>query len=81
MVATFSHHLSIIMTTGKTIQSLRRKAGFSQEQLAEKCNLHRTYIGALERDEKSPTIVTLEKIVQSLNVSLSDFFLHYENMS
>ncbi|MEK0351074.1 MAG: helix-turn-helix transcriptional regulator [Nitrosopumilus sp.] len=69
------------MTTGKTIQSLRRKAGFSQEQLAEKCNLHRTYIGALERDEKSPTIVTLEKIVQSLNVSLSDFFLHYENMS
>ncbi|MBT3478650.1 MAG: helix-turn-helix transcriptional regulator [Candidatus Marinimicrobia bacterium] len=62
------------MAIGKTLRSLRKKAKLSQEELAEKCNLHRTYIGALERDEKSPTISTLTKIVNALNISMSDFF-------
>jgi|APSaa5957512622_1039677.scaffolds.fasta_scaffold01951_13 transcriptional regulator with XRE-family HTH domain len=70
----FSHQNDSIMAIGKTLRSLRKKAKLSQEELAEKCNLHRTYIGALERDEKSPTISTLTKIVNALNISMSDFF-------
>jgi len=63
------------MKIGKNIRTLRKNKKLSQEQLAERCNLHRTYIGALERDEKSPTIDTLEKIVKALEIPLSDFFL------
>ena len=63
------------MKIGKNIRTLRKNKKLSQEQLAERCNLHRRYIGALERDEKSPTIDTLEKIVKALEIPLSDFFL------
>ncbi|MBR0076976.1 MAG: helix-turn-helix transcriptional regulator [Bacteroidales bacterium] len=42
----------------------------SQEELAYKCGLHRTYIGAIERGEKSPTLNTIEKIAKGLNVQI-----------
>lgn len=48
--------------------------GISQERFAEICNVHRTYIGAIERGEKSPTLKTIEKIANGLNVQISEFF-------
>lgn len=70
--------MSIAKAIGSTLRDLRKSQGLSQEKLAEKAGLHRTYIGALERGEKSPTVETLSKIVAALDVSLSDFFSHYE---
>ncbi len=70
--------MNITKAVGSTIRDLRKSQGLSQEKLAEKAGLHRTYIGALERGEKSPTVETLSKIVLALNVSLSDFFVHCE---
>lgn len=57
---------------GKRLSELRRENGLSQESFALKCGLDRTYIGILERGEKSPTLNTLHRLASHLNVSLSD---------
>jgi transcriptional regulator with XRE-family HTH domain len=44
----------------------------SQEQLAEKANLHRTYIGMIERAEKNITLLNIEKIANALDVKITD---------
>lgn len=54
------------------LKRLRKKLGISQEDFAEKCGLHRTYIGAIERSERNITLQTLEKIAESLGVSPQD---------
>lgn len=59
---------------GKRVAELRRKLGYSQEQFAFKCNVDRTYIGTIERGEKSPTLNTIDKIASALGVSKSELF-------
>lgn len=51
---------------GETIRARRRKAHLSQEQLAEKADLTRNYIGDIERAEKKITLETLAKIAKAL---------------
>lgn len=55
---------------GKRVAELRNEQHISQEELAYRCGLHRTYIGAIERGEKSPTLNTIEKIAKGLNVQI-----------
>ncbi|MCQ2350523.1 MAG: helix-turn-helix transcriptional regulator [Paludibacteraceae bacterium] len=62
---------AINIAFGKRIAEIRKKQGLSQEELAFQCGLHRTYVGAIERGEKSPTIETIQKISQGLNISIS----------
>lgn len=57
---------------GKRLSELRKMQGLSQEAFAYKFGFDRTYIGMLERGEKSPTLNTLERIAGSLNLTLSD---------
>ena len=59
---------------GLRIAELRRQLNISQEELAERCGVHRTYIGSIERGEKSPTLNTIEKFARGLNVELIDLF-------
>lgn len=59
---------------GAHIRKLRIERGMSQEQLAEKAQVHRTYVGMLERGEKNATITTLVKISAALNVSINQLF-------
>jgi transcriptional regulator with XRE-family HTH domain len=54
---------------GEEIRKARLKAGLSQESLADKSGLHRTYISLLERNKKSPTLETLFRICHALGVS------------
>lgn len=49
----------------------REKRGWSQEELAFECNLHRTYISGVERGVRNPTVVVLQKIADALGVSAS----------
>ena len=63
---------------GLLLRQIRVGKGLSQEDLAFKCDLHRTYIGSIERGEKVATIVTLEKITNALDASLSQLFTTYE---
>ena len=59
---------------GKRIKALRIEKGLSQEDLAYKSNLDRTYITYVENARKNVTIETLFKITQALDISLSEFF-------
>lgn len=59
---------------GARIAELRKQLNISQEELAERCGVHRTYIGSIERGEKSPTLNTIEKFATGLNVSIIELF-------
>ncbi len=48
---------------------LCRRVGLSQEQLAFRSGVTRNYVGGLERGEKSPTLRTLDKLAEALDVS------------
>ncbi len=60
------------MKFGDRVRKFRREKGLSQEQLSFKANLHRTYIGMVERAEKNITLVNIEKIANALGVSLNE---------
>lgn len=63
---------------GKRIRNYRTHMRLSQEELAEKCGLHPTYIGQVERGEKNATIESISKIAGGLNVPLSTLFENIE---
>ena len=50
------------------VRHLRLAKGWSQEELAARCNLHRTYVGAIERGERNITLNTLEQVAGALGV-------------
>lgn len=54
------------------IVRLRRSKGLSQEELADVCGLHRTYVGSVERGERNVTLSTLEVFAGALGVSVTD---------
>lgn len=59
---------------GERIRHFRKEKGLSQEELADKANLHATYIGQLERGEKNATLESIEKVANALEISLEDLF-------
>jgi transcriptional regulator with XRE-family HTH domain len=60
------------ISIGQRIRTLRLNKGISQEKLAELADLHRTYIGMIERGDKAVTIITLKKLSLALNVSINE---------
>lgn len=60
---------------GNKVAELRKGQKMSQEELADKCGLHRTYLGAIERGEKSPTLNTVYKIAKGLNININQLFI------
>ena len=65
----------ILIKFGQKIRTIRLRQHLSQEKLAEKANLHRTYIGMIERGEKNITLLNIEKIANALDVSISELFM------
>jgi len=57
-------------TLATNIRLLRLGLGVSQEELADRCSLHRTYVGAIERAERNVTLSTLEVFSKALGVSV-----------
>ncbi len=57
---------------GSNIRAIRLERGMSQEELANICDLHRTYIGSVERAERNITLSTLVKFANALNVTIID---------
>ena len=59
---------------GKRLQLLRVKQSLSQEDLAFKCDINRTYVGTIERGEKSATVNTIYKLAKGLGIDPKEFF-------
>jgi len=57
---------------GERLRTHRKEHGWSQEELAFKCGMHRTYIGAVERGEYNLTVLTLHKVTAILGISMSE---------
>ena len=64
----------ILIKFGKRVRQLRKEKNLSQEDLSFKADLHRTYIGMIERAEKNITLVNIEKIAKALNVDIKELF-------
>ena len=62
----------ILNLFGENVRKFRRLLNLSQEELAHKADLHRTYIGMIERAEKNITLVNIEKIANALEVNIED---------
>lgn len=72
--------LGLNQVVASNLRRFRKELGISQEELAEKCGLHRTYIGAIERSERNITLQTLEKLAESLGVSPHDLLKNYSDV-
>lgn len=59
---------------GERIRELRLARGLSQEKLAFKSGMHRTYLGSIERGERNPSLKNIAAIAEALGVSLSQLF-------
>ena len=64
-----------LLTLGRNIRRLRRGLGISQEKLAEKCGLHRTYVCDVERGSRNPSFLTLLAIARGLDATISELTL------
>ena len=67
----------ILIGFGNSVRSRRIALGLSQEELAERAGLHRTYIGMIERAEKNITLENIEKIASALDVRV-DTLLNFD---
>jgi transcriptional regulator with XRE-family HTH domain len=59
----------------RNLRVLRKQKGFTQEELADSAGINRNYVGQIEREEKSPTVDTLEKLANALKANADDFFV------
>jgi len=64
----------ILISFGDKVRELRKAKGLSQEELSYKADLHRTYIGMIERAEKNITLTNIEKIAKALDVDIKNLF-------
>lgn len=56
---------------GETVRRLREHEGISQEELADRCGLHRTYVGSVERGERNVSLANIVRLAKALNVAPS----------
>jgi len=68
----------ILIKFGQRVRQLRKEKSLSQEELSFKADLHRTYIGMIERAEKNITLINIEKIASALEISI-DNLLKFDN--
>lgn len=69
----------ILNIFGENVRMYRNQLNISQEELAFKANLHRTYIGMIERAEKNITLVNMEKIANALEIKIGDLLKDSKN--
>lgn len=62
----------ILLQFGRSVQQHRKALGLSQEQLADKAGVHRTYIGMIERAEKNVTLCNIARIAKALNIPICE---------
>jgi transcriptional regulator with XRE-family HTH domain len=68
--------MTIEKAVGQELSFCRTKKGLSQEKLGFEANLHRTYISIIERGLKSPTINTVVRLCDALEITPDEFLKH-----
>lgn len=68
----------VLIRYGQAVRKVRLEQGISQEELADRCGLHRTYISDVELGKRNISLENIERIAISLNRTLSDFFKEVE---
>ncbi|HEV8363086.1 MAG TPA: helix-turn-helix transcriptional regulator [Gemmatimonadaceae bacterium] len=63
------------------MRELRQQLGLSQEELAEKADLHRNYIGGIERGERNVGLINIGKLAGALDVSVAELFATFTQKS
>ena len=66
--------IQILREFGLRIQQERKKLGMSQEELAFRAGMHRTYIGMIERAERNITLSNIKKLADALQQNIKDLF-------
>lgn len=64
--------ITIDKAFGKVIRTLRESTGFSQEELAFRAHVHRTYVSQIERGLKSPSLVVIIRLANALEISAAE---------
>lgn len=67
----------ILIKFGNKVREERTKLDLSQEELAVRVGVHRTYIGMIERAEKNITLENIQKVCKALNLKIRDFFIDF----
>jgi transcriptional regulator with XRE-family HTH domain len=73
-------HCLIQDALGDAVRSQRRKLGISQEQLAARASLHRTYIGDIERGTRNVSLINIEKIARALETTPHGLFAQVDRL-
>ena len=63
--------MNVLNEFGDRVRALRKDRSISQEKLAELADLHRTYVGAVERGERNISLINIKKIADALDVPLN----------
>lgn len=66
---------------GLAVRQLRERRGWSQEELAARADLNRSYLGEIERGSAMPSLATVTKLARALEISLADLMSHFEQAS
>ena len=69
------------MAVGRRVRDLRRQLQISQEELAARADLHRNYVGSVERGEREIGITAIGQLARALGMSLADFFAPFQQRS
>lgn len=69
----------LLLAFGRRVRELRQEQGFSQESFADKCGVHRTFMGTIERGESNLSFQNIVKVAETLGVSLSVLFTDLES--
>ena len=65
---------------GNAVRKLRTQNNISQEDFADMCGLHRTYISDIELGKRNVSLENIDKIASALNMNVSDIFIKVENI-
>jgi len=71
---------ALIESFGLAVRQLREQQGWSQEQLAERSDLNRSYVGEIERGRVIPSIVTAQKLAHALQLNAAGLLARCEQI-
>ena len=64
----------LLLTVGRLVRKHRKSMGLSQEELAERCGIFRTYLSRIENGTANPTLLVLESLALALQVDITTLF-------